>query len=200
MLDVPRPQLGPIDAIPFMSDALLDIALELVGASFGNVQAIDWAHGSLKIIRQRGFGEEFLQYFKSVTPDDRSVCGFALKTKKTAVISDVADDRSLSPQIRSVILDSGVRAVQSVPIVSTSGAFIGILSTHFPVVHRSSNAEQDMMESLARAAADVTVWRRVRAKTVDTSSAETRDAIESSRELLERIDKVTARHIGKPLL
>jgi GAF domain-containing protein len=183
-----------------MSDALLDVALELIGASFGNIQAIDWARGSLEIIRQRGFREEFLQYFKTVTPDDRSACGFALKTRKSIVISDVAGDKNLSPQSRSVILDAGVRAVQSVPIVSTSGAYIGVLSAHFPAVHRSSNAELDMVESLARATANLIVWRRARAKTADTAFVETRDAIASSRELLERVDKMRARHDGKSLL
>lgn len=200
MLDVLRPQRGSKHAVPFMSDALLDLALGLVGASFGNVQAIDWACGSLEIIRQRGFRKEFLQYFKSVTSDDRSACGFALKTRKAVVISDIADDKSLSPLSRSVILGAGVRAVQSVPIVSTSGAFIGILSTHFPAAHRPSNVELDIVESLARATANLIVLRRARAKTVDTASAETRDAIASSRELLERIDKITARRIGKSLL
>jgi GAF domain-containing protein len=200
MLDVLRQQPRSIRALPFTSGALLDVALELVGASFGNVQAIDWTRGSLEIIRQRGFREEFLQHFKSVTPDDRSACGFALKTRKTVVISDLADDKSLSPQSRSVILGAGVRAVQSVPIVSTSGAFIGILSTHFSAAHQPPNAELNMMESLARAAADLIVSRRAQAKTVETASAETKDAIASSHELLERIDKMTVRRIGKSLL
>ena len=57
-----------------------------------------------------------------------------------------------------------------------------------------------MMESLARAAADLIVSRRAQAKTVDTASAETKDAIASSHELLERIDKMTVRRIGKSLL
>lgn len=200
MLDVLRPQMGSIHTAPSMSDALLDTTLEFVGASFGNVQAIDWARGSLEIIRQRGFRKEFLQYFKSVTPGHRSACGFALKTRKSVVISDVADDKNLSPLSRSVILDAGVRAVQSVPIVSTSGAYIGVLSAHFPAIHRFSNAELDMVESLARATANLILWRRARAKTADTAFVESRDAIASSHELLERIDKMTARRIGCSLL
>src|SRR5215470_83558 len=44
---------------------ILDAAIEITRADFGNIQLISLPGGVLKIVTQRGFGQEFLDFFNS---------------------------------------------------------------------------------------------------------------------------------------
>jgi len=96
----------------------------------GIVQLADPATGELKIVAQRGFGPEFVEYFAAVT-DDRSACGRAAQRRAQVVIADVTTDPGFAPH-RDIALASGFRAVQSTPLVNRAGHLIGMLSTHYP--------------------------------------------------------------------
>jgi ANTAR domain/GAF domain len=111
-------------------DGVLDFALTLLHAERGNVQLADPAAGTLKIVAQRGFGQEFVEYFAAVT-DDRSACGRAAQQHAQVVITDVTTDPGFTPH-REIALASGFRAVQSTPLVNRAGHLVGIISTHYP--------------------------------------------------------------------
>ena len=67
-LDEPlRAQLGDV----------LDAAIAKAGAVKGNVQIFDATSGTAEIVVQRGFGPEFLHYFRSVSLVDGSACARA---------------------------------------------------------------------------------------------------------------------------
>ena len=53
------------------------------------------------------------------------------------VINDITIDRFYTPYI-SIAQTSGYRAVQSTPIVQSSGSVIGVVSTHFTHTHEWS--------------------------------------------------------------
>jgi GAF domain-containing protein len=111
-------------------ECVLDCGLELTGARLGNVQLMDWNAGCLKIASQRGFGPEFLAFFKRVALNDGTACGRALHSRSTIVIPDTMADAGFPPY-RDVAARAGFRAVQSTPLVSRSGALVGVLSNHF---------------------------------------------------------------------
>ncbi len=67
---------------------VLEGALSLTGADFGNIQILDPATGSLKIVTQAGFGPEFLDYF-AVVDDNQSACGRAARQGAQIVVADV---------------------------------------------------------------------------------------------------------------
>ncbi|HEX6452432.1 MAG TPA: hypothetical protein VF060_23600 [Trebonia sp.] len=48
--------------------------MALMGGDFGNIQIVDPATGSLRLVTQAGFGPEFLDYF-AVVEDVHSICG-----------------------------------------------------------------------------------------------------------------------------
>src|SRR5207249_6670536 len=54
----------------------------------------------------------------------------------------------------SVLLDAGVRAVQSTPFLSSTGNLLGMISTYFRIPHRPSERELRLIDLLARQAAD----------------------------------------------
>src|ERR1700704_3472346 len=68
---------------------VLDAAIELLHADFGNTQLYNEDARKLEIVAQRGFQKEFLDYFRYVDADDGSICGQALKRQSRVIIEDV---------------------------------------------------------------------------------------------------------------
>jgi GAF domain-containing protein len=54
-----------------------------------------------------------------------------------------------------VLLNAGVRSVQSTPLISRSGKLLGIISTHFSKIHVLPERELMLFDILARQAADI---------------------------------------------
>lgn len=164
----------------------LDRSLALAGAAHGNIQLMNWRSGFLEIAAQRGFEPPFLQFFARVCADDGSACAQALRRKRAVIIDDVEHDASFSPTCRTAVLDAGARAVCSLPFVSASGAFLGVLSAHFTRVHRPSNHELAVMTAAAQCATQAIIVQRAREKDAVATSL---DMIAASKDLLRRVDQ-----------
>jgi GAF domain-containing protein len=108
----------------------LEDALTLLHADRGNVQIVDPVTGSLVLVLQTGFSDEFLKYF-AVVNDDGSACGRAASRHAQTVIGDVNTDPGFAPH-REIAAASRFRAVHSTPLVDQSGQLVGVLSTHYP--------------------------------------------------------------------
>jgi GAF domain-containing protein len=144
-------------------DCVLSRGLEVTGAALGNIQLMDWKSGALTIAAQHGFNEDFLRVFSIVTAADGSVCGRAVRGRCAIIVEDVLRDAAFAPY-RAAALDAGFRAVQSTPLISRSGAFIGMLSTHFPAAHRPSELEMEHVATIAEVAAGAIIRQRIRAR------------------------------------
>jgi GAF domain-containing protein len=134
-------------------DWLLHRAIDLSQTSFGNVQLMSWTAGYLEITAQLGFDEAFLNFFERVRIEDGSACARALRNREAIVIEDIMADDEFSPR-RQVVSQAGIRAVQSTPIMSSSGAFLGVMSTHFAAPHRPTRIEQRELQHTAQIAAN----------------------------------------------
>jgi CheY-like chemotaxis protein len=136
-------------------DCVLDNGLELTEATLGNVKLVN-QQGYLTIAAQRGFHQEFLDFFHRANADDcLTICGRALRDRR-AIISDVMSDEEFAPW-RSVAERAGFRSLQSTPIISGSGALLGIVSTHFPIPHQPTESEMNAVRLLANLAASAIV-------------------------------------------
>lgn len=144
-------------------DALLHRSLELTGAMLGNVQLLDWRAGELEIVSQRGFQPDFLRFFERVNYRDSCACGRAAGTRAPVVVGDVMADAAFAPY-RDIADRAGFRAVQSTPLLSSSAALVGIVSTHFPAAHAPTLQELASLKEIARCAADAIIahWARRR--------------------------------------
>src|SRR5262249_46844662 len=141
--------------------ALLDAAITLSGADLGNVQLCESAGRGLRIAAHHGFESDFLSYF-DVVDDDRSACGRAMTDHRTVQVDDVARSAVFDGGLaRDVVLDAGVRAVRSIPLVGDDRDLLGVLSVHYRRPHRPDLAEQNILSTLASAA----VRRLVRSHT-----------------------------------
>jgi PAS domain S-box-containing protein len=136
-------------------EKVLEVAIAVTKADKGNLQLRDPSSGALKIAAHKGFDQPFLDFFATVREDEGAACGRALRERGRTVVEDVTKSEIFEGQESlAVLLAAGVRAVQSTPLVSTSGTVVGMISTHFTHLHYPSERELRLMDLLARQAAD----------------------------------------------
>src|SRR5215469_800099 len=135
-------------------DEILEAAIAIVSANKGNIQLFDQLSGTLTIAAQRGFEEPFLKYFGRVS-DTKSACGAALQSGERVLVEDVTQSEIFigRPSL-DVLLEAGVHAIISVPLISRSRRILGMLSTHFSSPHRPGERELQLLDLLSRQAAD----------------------------------------------
>jgi PAS domain S-box-containing protein len=142
-------------------NAVVDAAIAITGADKGNLQLLDPATRMLTIAAQRGFGEPFLKFFASVR-NDASACAAAIRSGERVIVEDVRESEIFAEQpSKDVLIDAGVCAVISTPLVAITGNLLGIISTHFAKPHRPSERELHLMDLLARQSADYLERKRV---------------------------------------
>jgi len=134
-------------------EEVLEAAIALANADMGNVQLVDPQTRKLTIAAQRGFREDFLEYFGSIDVDCGTVCARAARRGQTIIVEDVEQDPEFAPY-RPIAASAGFRAVHSTPVTSRSGELLGLLSTHFRLPHRPAEGALRMIELYARQAAE----------------------------------------------
>jgi hypothetical protein len=146
-----RPVVPSYRTPPDMLSLFLRQAIDLAGADMGNIQAFDPAVNVLKIWTQRGFEQPFLDYFDQVHPENgRSACGAALHSGQSVTVRDITESSVFTcRESLEVILEAGVRAVHSTPLVSPSGKLVGMLSIHYRKPHCISREELTLVRCVA---------------------------------------------------
>ena len=144
-------------------DCALDGSLEISGAHAGNAQLMDWGSGHLHITAQRGFYDEFLNFFERVEIKHASACARALRHHHPIIIEDVAADHEFAPCLE-IARRAGIRAVQSTPLISSSGALVGILSTHFSIPHRPTDLQMQALKEIANVTANTIIRLKASAR------------------------------------
>jgi PAS domain S-box-containing protein len=134
-------------------DRVLDDAMELQNADFGNFQLYNRETGGLDIVVQRGFSPGFILHFKNVK-DSASASGRALKRRERVLIEDVENDPEYAPHLLAA-RDAGYRAIQSTPLFDSSGEPFGALVTHFREPHRPSERELRLTDLYCRQVVNV---------------------------------------------
>jgi GAF domain-containing protein len=149
-------------------EAILDwavgAALAVADAPMGNAQLFHPHTGSLELKAARGFDRRFMDYFRQVKVV-KTACGLALVTRAPVVVPDI--ERSpVFPDARVVmaLLEAGVRAVCSFPLMLEDGVVLGVLSVHYarPLLPRLSDeiCLRTLVSQTARALACVDgKWR-----------------------------------------
>ena len=133
---------------------IVDAAIAVTAADMGNIQLLDSAAGTLKIVASRGFEEPFLTFFK-VAPRGQAACGTAMDRGERVVVGNVTTSPVFlgTPEL-DVLLAAGVRAAQCTPLICRSGRLVGALSTHYRSAHLPADRDLRVLDMLARQAAD----------------------------------------------
>jgi len=172
-------------------EALLSRGMQLSQTKLGNVQLFNLRTGSLVIQAQNGFNDEFLNFFQIVHFSHGSACARAMQNRTTVVVEDVLADPMFG-SASTILRNAGVRAVQSVPLVSNSGAFVGVLSTHFPRPHRSAGRLLTNLEEMARDTANAIIRIRANGRSPDERIYASEVLVRESKHVLAGADRVLA--------
>src|SRR5262245_6320942 len=159
-------------------EEVLDATMTLLNADFGNIQLYDPTTGGLKIVAQRGFKQEFIEYFDNVH-EGTAACGTALQRRERVIVEDVLTDPICAPHLE-IVISASYRAVQSTPLFSRNGEPLGMLSTHFRRPHRPTDRELWMTDLYARQAAEMIESKRAEEESrwLRRSEAKFRDLLE----------------------
>ncbi|MGP0070877.1 MAG: ATP-binding protein [Bryobacteraceae bacterium] len=144
-------------AAPDVRSALGEILVAtcaMMGSQMGNVQVYDPHAQTLTIAAQQGFSQDLLDQLGVVSRDSPSACSAAMNSLSRVIIEDVNQDESFRP-LRDIAAAAGFRSIQSTPLLSRTGALLGVLSTHWSQPHRPSERDLYMLDLYAREAADV---------------------------------------------
>jgi PAS domain S-box-containing protein len=135
--------------------AVVDTAIAITGAPRGSLQRLDARSGALTLAAQHGFGASFLSYFARVPQDAPVTAAAAMRAKQRIIVEDVTKSEIFYDPARvKVLLEAGVWAVQSTPLIDADGKVFGVISTHFAEPHQPRDRELRFIDLLARQTAD----------------------------------------------
>ncbi len=134
--------------------AMLEAAVWIMEADKGNLQLYEPASRTMTLVVERGFDAPFVERFSRVAHDERSPYGAAMAAGERFFVEDVATTDAFGAETTSALLEAGVRAFQSTPLVSSAGTALGMISTHFDRPHRPDARQCRLLDVLARQCAD----------------------------------------------
>jgi PAS domain S-box-containing protein len=130
-----------------------DAAVAIMGSERGTLQLLEG--DSLRIVAHHGHQPPFLEYF-AAAESRASACGEALKRGGRVIVPDVEESPLFvgTPSL-PVLRAAGVRSVQSSPLISRTGALLGVLTTHWGVPHTPDEHNLWRLDLLLRQASDL---------------------------------------------
>ena len=140
-------------------ETILDTAVEILHADLASIQMVhaeQGTHRKLKLLGHRGFSPQAAKRWEWVGPDSRTTCREALRTGGRVFVPDVRKcDFMAESEDLQLFLDAGIHSAQTFPLVSRSGALLGMVTTYWRQPHELSESELSASDILARLAADV---------------------------------------------
>jgi two-component system, cell cycle sensor histidine kinase and response regulator CckA len=137
----------------------LDTAMAILRADFSCIQMFHpdrGTGGELRLLGHRGLNAEAARRYEWVRPTTRTTCGEALRTGRRVAVPDFrkCDFMSGSDDLDGY-LGAEILAGQTTPLVSRSGALLGMVSTYWREPHELAATEIRALDVLARMAADL---------------------------------------------
>ncbi|HWD20687.1 MAG TPA: PAS domain S-box protein [Verrucomicrobiae bacterium] len=129
------------------AEYILDAAMAITGASRGFLQLPD-VPGALAVVAQRGWEQPVLNCVAQIVAD-------ALPPGQSLRVENVQQHEAFTaPARQKTMQEAGVRAMQSIPLLSSSGQLLGVVSTHFDQPRPVADREVRLLDLLSRQAAD----------------------------------------------
>lgn len=179
----------------------VDAAVTIMHSQYGTMQMLvpgPEEPGDLVILGSRGFDERELSYWRRVSADAGSTCGQALRTRSRVIAEDFRECAfALRRNDREAFIRAGIFSAQSTPLYSRKGSLLGMISTHWTRPHRPSEHDLQLLDILARQAADV-LERRLAGKALRESEQRFRAFVETSSDVVYRMNADWSETLSEP--
>jgi PAS domain S-box-containing protein len=137
-------------------EKILDAAMAIMRSEFASMQMFYPQRGELRLLAYRGFDPAAAVFWEWVQPETRSTCGAALAAGTRSILPDIeASDFMAGSEELETFRQTGIRAMQSTPLVSRTGRTLGMISTHWRNPHQPSERDLRLLDVVARQAADL---------------------------------------------
>lgn len=147
------------DSVEGVSETILDAAVSIMHSDFASMHVLYPERGNggeLRLLAFRGLNAEAAKYWEWVRADSPSNCGETLRTLERTVVHDVKECFFMAgSEDLATYLHTGIRAVQTTPLVTRRGKLVGMLSTHWRKPHTPNERDWRLLDILARQAADL---------------------------------------------
>ncbi len=139
---------------------ILKAAVSITNSDKGHIQMIDEKGEYLTIILSQGLGDAFVKKFKTLDLFT-GTCGKAFQEKQL-VFQKVAEFPLFTNETLRSMQDENIVYELSMPLVTSSGRFVGVINTFYCSEKTLNDHECHMLEMLARIAADKIDQQRIR--------------------------------------
>jgi PAS domain S-box-containing protein len=162
------------DNVQALYDKVMDAAAAVMRSDYASMQMLYPERGDggeLRLLAYRGFTPEAARFWEWVRTDSKCTCGVALRTGQRCVAPDVKKCTFMAGTDDQVsYLQAGILAVQSTPLISRSGALVGMISTHWSQPHEPSERDLRLLDILARQAADLIERNKAKEKVLQQAA------------------------------
>jgi PAS domain S-box-containing protein len=135
---------------------ILDAAIAVMRSDMGSMQLLYPEKNALRLLVWNGFDPASASFWEWVRLDSATTCGVALRTQERVIVPDIETcDFMAGTEDLEVSRQSGIRAVQSTPLIARDGRLLGMISTHWRAPHQSAKRDLRLLDVLARFATDL---------------------------------------------
>ena len=140
---------------------ILDAAKAVMHSDMASLQMLDPVRNELQLLAHKDFDPASAVFWQWVRMTSGSTCAGALHKGTREIVRDIelCDYVKNSEDIDFYRL-SGIRGVQSTPLLSRSGHLLGMISTHWKEPHEPGERELQLLDVIARQAADLIERRK----------------------------------------
>jgi PAS domain S-box-containing protein len=146
------------DDVESLYREIVDAAIAVTHADMGSIQLFDAERNSLRLLAWKGFAPESADFWGLIPIDSAhaSICAAAVRAAARVIVADVmALPSVIGTRDHDAFAASGIRAVQSTPLITRSSRLLGMFSTHWRRPHEPTEDELRLLDILARQAADL---------------------------------------------
>ncbi len=144
-------------------EKILDSAAAIMQSPYASVQVFHPEKGrcgQLQLLAYRGFPPDAAETWRWIDRDGASSCARALTMGQRTIVADIEACEWLTGAGLTAYRESGIRSMQSTPLVSRNGEIVGMLSTHWNEPHHPSERDLRLLDILARQACDLIEHKR----------------------------------------
>jgi PAS domain S-box-containing protein len=173
-------------------EKILDVAISIMRSDYASMQMLYPERdqgGELRLLAFRGFNPDSAKFWEWVRTDSESTCGVALRTVRRVIVSDVEQCAFMAgTEDLATYLQTGIRAVQTTPLISRSGKLVGMISTHWRNRYEPLEHDLRILDVLARQAADL-----IERAQAETTLRESEALLKTEADALVRLNELSSR-------